>query len=167
MLLARLWRPFTAPPRHSSNKFGSALGLIAALAFLVSDMRIDIRRTTLCWLFGLAEVNACFSRQICCQNAVVGAYREISPDGTYSAYFPFGELRDMQLMLPFHGKLLVLHNNSLKSLTILHREHHINLAIDDLDAGDIGITCRGNLQRLKEILVKHALDTALWKNDTT
>ena len=34
--LARLWRPFTASPRHSSNKFDSALGLIAALARLYS-----------------------------------------------------------------------------------------------------------------------------------
>ena len=30
-VLARLWRPFTATPRQSSNKFDSALGLIAVL----------------------------------------------------------------------------------------------------------------------------------------
>ncbi len=41
-----------------------------------------------------------FSRQ----NAVVGVYREKSPDGTYYAYFPFGDLRDVQLMPHYQKK---------------------------------------------------------------
>ncbi len=41
---------------------------------------------------------------ICRQKAVVGVHRENSPDETYSVYFSFGELRNVQLMLPFHGK---------------------------------------------------------------
>ena len=38
------------------------------------------------------------------QSVVVGAYREKSPDGTYLAYFPFGDLRDVRLMLHYHDK---------------------------------------------------------------
>ena len=39
------------------------------------------------------------------QSVVVGAYREKSPDGTYLAYFPFGDLRDVRLMLHYHDKI--------------------------------------------------------------
>ena len=41
---------------------------------------------------------------ICCQSVSGMVHREISPDGTYYAYFPFGDMRDVQLMLPFHNK---------------------------------------------------------------
>ena len=41
------------------------------------------------------------------QKVVVGAYREISPDGLYLGYCSFGDMRDVQLMLPFDDKTLI------------------------------------------------------------
>ena len=41
--------------------------------------------------FALRSICAPFYRQ----SGADSAYRENTPDGTYSAYFPFGDLRDM------------------------------------------------------------------------
>ena len=54
----------------------------------------------MCCKFALRLFYALFYRQ----NAVVGVHREKSPDGLYSAYYPFGDLRDVQLMPRYHDK---------------------------------------------------------------
>ena len=60
----------------------------------------------MCCKFALRYLFARFYRQ----NVVVGVHREKSPDGTYSAYFPFGDLRDVQLMPRYHDKLHMAEN---------------------------------------------------------
>ena len=39
------------------------------------------------------------------QNVLEMVYREISPDGLYSAYYPFGDMRDVPYMTHFHDKI--------------------------------------------------------------
>ena len=38
------------------------------------------------------------------QNVLEMVHREKSPDGTYSTYFPFGDMRDVPYMTHFHDK---------------------------------------------------------------
>lgn len=45
-----------------------------------------------------------FTALICRQSGADSVYCENSPDGTYSTYFPFGELRDMAKVRRYHGK---------------------------------------------------------------
>ena len=114
------------------------------------------------------DTDACFSRQICCQNVSEMVHRaKIKSRIVLKTYSRDLILRDVPYMAYFHNKLFVLNYHSLKSLTILHREHNIDRAIDDLDTCDIGITCRGDLERLKEVVIKDALDATLWHNNAT
>ena len=108
---------FVDPPKGGSSSFAprhslqaaSALGLIHLRCFSSSQFGIVCKQPL---------PSRAASVGVGCQKVVVGAYREKSPDGTYSAYFPFGELRDVQLMLPFHGKL---EGGVIKRLNILNR----------------------------------------------
>ena len=56
----------------------------------------------MCCKFALRLFYALFYRQ----SVVVAVYREKSPDGTYSTYFPFGDLRDVRLMPRYHDKTI-------------------------------------------------------------
>ena len=50
--------------------------------------------------FALRVLLALFYRQ----KYADAVHRDIGTDGTYSAYFPFGDMRDVQLMPYFHDK---------------------------------------------------------------
>ncbi|MBQ3209094.1 MAG: hypothetical protein IJB23_04680 [Alistipes sp.] len=52
--------------------------------------------------FALRSICAPFYRQ----SGADSAYRENTPDGTYSAYFPFGDLRDMAKVCHYHDKTI-------------------------------------------------------------
>ena len=53
---------------------------------------------------------------ICRQNVLEMVHREISPDGTYSAYYPFGDMRDVPYMTHFHDKLYVHQDGNRRNL---------------------------------------------------
>ena len=76
---------------HTAEKLGFAI-IALCMAYLIDTLMLDFMHLNLTKLF---------AGFVC---GVEMVHREISPDGTYSAYFPFGDMRDVPYMTRYHNK---------------------------------------------------------------